>query len=383
MGSQPQVTASKPRLNAIPDEKRRAPDAPPVKLLGFRGTDSVFWSQVANFATIGIFVVVAIVALKYGRSIVMPVVAALILAVTLRPIQTFGLRFRVPGWASALVIVAAFCGLVFLLLTLLSAAASAWLQGSSEIGEAVKQKLQLLDRPMAAFRDLQSALGGGNGKGPVVTLETGFATIARDALGILTPAASEFIVFFGTFVFFLVGTEKLRRQLVTIFETREARLRVLKIWNDIEHNLIAYVATVTVINLGLGTVTALMLWLIGFPSPLAFGALIFVLNYIPYVGPAIFATILAVVGFITAPTLGGAVLAPALFIAIATVEGHFLTPSIVGRRLTLSPFLVFLAVAFWTWLWGPLGTFLATPILIVTLVVLQHIFVEEETALPD
>ena len=67
---------------------------------------------------------------------------------------------------------------------------------------------------------------------------------------------------------------------------------------------------------------------------------------------------------------------------IATVEGHFITPSIVGRRLTISPFLVFLALAFWTWLWGPIGAFLAMPLLIMSFVVLGHLLPRDESTLP-
>jgi len=93
--------------------------------------------------------------------------------------------------------------------------------------------------------------------------------------------------------------------------------------------------------------------------------------------------VLFCVGVVALPSIAYAALAPGLFIAIATAEGHFITPSIVGRRLTLSPFLVFLALAFWTWLWGPIGAFLAVPLLIVSFVTLGHLLPREEGGLPD
>jgi predicted PurR-regulated permease PerM len=170
--------------------------------------------------------------------------------------------------------------------------------------------------------------------------------------------------------------------LITLFDTRDARLTVMRIWNDIEHHLVAFVGTVTVINIGLGIVTTLMLYLLGFPNPVAFGVLAFVLNYIPYIGPALLVAVLFGVGLIASPSLGGAVLPPLMFVAVATIEGHVITPSIIGHRLTLNPFVVFLALAFWTWLWGPLGAFLATPLLIVGLVALSHLVPREETILP-
>jgi predicted PurR-regulated permease PerM len=67
-----------------------------------------------------------------------------------------------------------------------------------------------------------------------------------------------------------------------------------------------------------------------------------------------------------------AAIAPVFYVALTTIEGHFVTPSVIGRRLTLNPLIVFLALAFWTWLWGPVGAFLAVPILIAALAAMRH-----------
>jgi predicted PurR-regulated permease PerM len=68
---------------------------------------------------------------------------------------------------------------------------------------------------------------------------------------------------------------------------------------------------------------------------------------------------------------------------LTTLEGHFITPTIVGRRITLNPLVVVLALAFWTWMWGPIGAFLAMPLSIVGLVVVGHLFPADEVKLPD
>jgi predicted PurR-regulated permease PerM len=93
--------------------------------------------------------------------------------------------------------------------------------------------------------------------------------------------------------------------------------------------------------------------------------------------------ILFVVGLATFPSLGQAIAPPLCFIALTTVEGHFITPAIMGRRLTLSPLMVFMALAFWTWLWGPVGAFLAVPLAIIALVTLHHMLPAEEAKLPE
>ena len=160
----------------------------------------------------------------------------------------------------------------------------------------------------------------------------------------------------------LLGRTRLRRVLVAFFDDREARLRTLKIMNDIEHNLTGYLSMVAIINFAVGLAAGVIAWLVGLPDPIAWAVLGFILNFIPYIGALIMEAALFLVGLVTFPALTHALAAPLLYAAFATLEGHFITPSIVGRRLTLNPLTVFLSLVFWTWLWGPVGAFLAVPL---------------------
>jgi predicted PurR-regulated permease PerM len=130
-------------------------------------------------------------------------------------------------------------------------------------------------------------------------------------------------------------------------------------------------------------VCALVTWSLGFPAPLLWGALAFALNYIPYVGPGIMHATLFVIGLLTFDTLLPALIAPALFMAFTFIEGHFLVPTIIGRQFMMNPLAVFLSLAFWAWLWGPIGAFLATPILIMAMVAADHLYPREKTVLPE
>ena len=85
----------------------------------------------------------------------------------------------------------------------------------------------------------------------------------------------------------------------------------------------------------------------------------------------------------TFPSLSQAAIAPAVYIAMAFVEGQLLTPYLMGRRLELNPFAVFLAIAFCMWLWGPVGAFLAVPLLTAATVAIERAFAEPKPALPD
>jgi predicted PurR-regulated permease PerM len=341
------------------------------------------WRLAALASTLVMGVLALIAALYFGRSILLPVMAGLIVGVTLAPGIKFGSRFGIPTAVSALIMVLVIVSLIGLLVTFFAAPLTDWIGRAPEIGAAVKAKLHAFDYPLAVLHNIRNAVMPPPPSGQTVSVEANPAEMVGTALIAITPAVSQFVLFFGTLIFFLATNTTIRKRLVIAFWTREARLRMLRIWNDIEENLVAYVGLVTLINLGLGAVTAVMLYFVGFPNPVTFGLLTFGLNYIPYIGPAIIAIVLFSVGVVAMPSLAYAALAPALFVAIATAEGHFITPSIVGRRLTMSPFVVFLALAFWTWLWGPIGAFLAVPLLIVSFVVLGHLLPREEGTLPD
>jgi predicted PurR-regulated permease PerM len=119
------------------------------------------------------------------------------------------------------------------------------------------------------------------------------------------------------------------------------------------------------------------------PNPAGLGAMAATLNYIPIIGPIATFAILLVVGLVSFPTIGAGLLAPVAFAAVTFLEGHFITPTIVGRRLALNALAVFIALAFWTWLWGPMGAFLSSPLLIVALIVKEHLMPVNSPQLPQ
>jgi predicted PurR-regulated permease PerM len=308
-------------------------------------------------AIVGIFFLLACAALEFGRTILLPVVSAAVIGLMLGPLVGLASRYRIPTWLSATLVMAIFIALLSLAVTLLSAPVVEWIGKAPDVGHTLREKLQVFDRPLAALRDMRNALLP-QGRNNTVQLDVGSSLVAP-ALTVLTPAVGELIVFFGTLFFFLLGRDEMRRYLVHVFHDRDARLRILRILNDVERELTDYLTVVTVINFLVGCGTAVIAYFAGLPNIAVWAVLAFVLNYIPYLGPL------------------------AMNLVLFALEGHFITPSIMGRRLTLNPLNVFLALAFWTWLWGPIGAFLAVPLLITALVALKHAFPKPEINLPD
>jgi predicted PurR-regulated permease PerM len=348
-----------------------------------RPVDSVegLWVTAGSVATIGIFLLLFGAFLYIGRAILLPIFAAAVIALTLAPLLKAAKRLGVPFWVSAFIIVALGLGALSAAATAMAGPVSQWIGRAPEIGATIKDRLAVLDQPLAALHELQTALFGSANAG--VDVNTPTSSIVLPVVAFVTPAAGEVLLFFGTLLFFLAGQFELRAHLVALFGRRDTKLRFLKIMHDIERNLAGYLTVVTIINAALGAVVALGVWLIGYPNPLIFGLLAALLNYVPYVGPGVMVVALFGVGLVSFPSIGHALIAPLGLIALTTTEGHFITPTIVGRRLTLNPLLVLLALAFWTWLWGPLGAFLAVPLSIIGLVVFNHLFPAEEVNLPE
>ena len=339
------------------------------------------WRVAAQAATIGMFVLALIAMLWFARPVLLPTATAIIVGLMFNPLSSRADKLGIPVIVTAIVlwllVVAAFYGLI----VLLSAPVGDWISKAPEIASNIKSKLYILDRPFAAIDELRKTLFPQEEGKPAVNVD--LMSVIQPAVLFVTPAIGQIVVFFGVLFFFLLGRLKLRHVLVAFFDSRETRLRTLKIMNDVEHNLSSYLSVVAVINLVVGIAAGMIAYFVGLPNAIAWGVLGFLLNFIPYIGALLMQLILFALGLVVFPTLTHALLAPLLYLGFTMLEGHFVTPAVMGARLTLNPLTVFLALVFWTWLWGPIGAFLAVPILIVMLVIASHVLPKEEPALPE
>lgn len=339
-------------------------------------------AEVVSFSLVALLIISVVAVLYLARAFFLPTVTALVIGTMLSPAAKFLERYGIPRSVSAVLIVSAtFAGIVFMV-ALISAPLMEWTARLPELGPQLKDKFHVFDRPIALWHQLQGLFGATPAPG-----ESGFSLPkiewVQPTLEFLSPTFTEILLFFAVLVLFIASWPDLRRALVLNFEDHDSRLRALRILNAIESNLGGYLLTVTMINMGLGIATGLICAVTGMPNPAGLGALAATLNYIPIIGPIVTFVVLAVVGIITSSTLSGGLIAAAGFAAVAFVEGHFVTPMIIGRRLALNALAVFITLAFWTWLWGPMGAFLSSPLLIVGLVLKEHLMPVKDTQLPD
>jgi predicted PurR-regulated permease PerM len=345
--------------------------------------DIDFWPRASHVSVVGLFVIVVIWCAYVAQPVLVPVLLAWVIATIVLPIVKWLQERGVPRVLAAIAVALLLVAVIASLLVLLSTPVAYWLGRATEIGALIKEKLQTISQPLALLDEMRKTLNQIGADEPTMKVEQKSATVVATIFTILTPAVSQFILFIGALVFYLTYQRRLRDTVVLLLHDRQARLATLRTLSDIDANMTRYFGAFTIVNTGLAVATMVLAWFVGLPNPLLWGVLAGVLNYIPYIGPAIVLATLSVVSLITHNTLGEAAVGPLIFLGIVTVEGQFLTPTLMGRRLELNPFAVFLAVAFCTWLWGPLGAFLAVPVLMALSVTWGHVFAEAKPELPE
>lgn len=370
-------------MRALPNERALAkdvvrdnsPDADAEQL------PAIARSDLAAFSLIALLVITVVAVLYFAKAFFLPIVAAFVVGTMLSPTAGFLERHRIPRALSAVLIVSGVGAGVTFIVGLISAPVMEWTGRLPELAGLLKDKLHIFDRPLALWHQLESMLGASDAFS-TAPFQMPKLEWVQPALEFLPPTFTEFLLFFATLILFIASWRELRRALILTFTGHDSRLRALRVLNAIEDHLGSYLMTVTLINMGVGAATGLVCWVTGMPNPAGLGALAATLNYLPIIGPVAMFAILTVVGVVAFPSIAEGLIAPAVFVGLTFLEGHFITPTIIGRRLELNALAVFISLAFWTWLWGPMGAFLSSPLLIVSLILREHLSVPNTPQLP-
>lgn len=317
---------------------------------------------ILRYSIVGIFVLMALAALWLAAAIAVPLAAGIIFGLVLGPVVDRLMRLGLPqGLASALVVLTGLLALV-VLIGIFAAPIAIWNDELPAITKALQARFSELMGLAKRFEGLTEGLGQVSSV-PVVAVEntTQWVTIALTS----TAAAGGVLIFLATVYFYLATRRYMKARMLRMCFGTAARRSAGQFLGDLEQKVAAYFGVVTIINVGVGLGTTLIVWAAGLPLPPVWGLLAFLLNYIPFIGPTVM-TVLIVGAGLLGETWNWVSLWPALaFFGMQMIEANIITPLLIGRRLTLSPFLVFVSFVFWVWLWGPVGAFLATPILLV------------------
>jgi len=340
----------------------------------------VFSSRLVVPLLAAIFAVLAIAGLQYASSLLIPVAVALLLTLLLGPLVRGMTRYGVVEPVAAALIVFGTISLIAAVMVVLSGPATEWLRRAPATMRRAEEKLRTVE-PISEIQATASSLSrlagaGNNGTNSdsmpriqVTTLERGPLervgwTTARVVSGILSTLSLTY--------FLLASGSMFRRKIAYLFPSGIQRTRIKRALAEIEEQMSRYLLVNTLISVGFGSATWVLLAAIGVPNPLLWGAVAGALNFIPYVGAVV---TVVLIGLVTLATFNGTremLLACGGYLLLDLIKGHFVSPMVLGRRIPLNTVAVLLSLLFWGWVWGVVGAIMAVPLTVMIQVICSH-----------
>ncbi len=310
-----------------------------------------------------------IAALYFGRPILLPITMALLLALTLRPVVRRMRTWHLPDAASAAILLTLLLLLFVGGLSKLVAPAETWISSAPKTAADVKEKLKPIMDQFAGFaktskkvEELTETTTGGP-EPVVVEMRESWLTTNLAVASITGNLVGTAMLVIALAFFLLTSGDRLLNNILTTLPNYSSKKRLVQVIYEVEGGITSYLFTVTIINLGVGVLTTIITASVGIPNPVLWGVIAFALQYIPAFGPVVMLVVIAAVSIATCDSLAYALIAPGLFCLMAATEGNLVTPALVGKSLSLSPIVIFLALIFWGWIWGLGGALLAVPLL--------------------
>jgi predicted PurR-regulated permease PerM len=333
--------------------------------------ESKFLGKGASHVAIKILAWIAVGAVFYlGKPALAPLLFAVVLAMLLSPLVDFLERHHVPRTLASVLSV---CILIASIGVIIDAAWNPtlkWMNDAPTVLQKIEQKIRPLQRVIARIDSVTTRASSlttaarptNSGAMPVANTDDSISRM--DALSttraVLIDAATISILT----VFLLVGGARSLRSIEGVFVSDSYSYQYLRIVGAVRDELSRYFATLTLINVCLGIVTTGVMALWGLPSPWLWGSMAAVLNFIPYIGPAITLFVLTVVSLVIFNGYAAAIGVAGSFLMLTTIEGQIVQPLLVGYRLNLNPIVLFISIWLAGWFWGVAGIVLATPVLI-------------------
>lgn len=342
-------------------------------------------SPTANWGPVHLLALIVFIAACWAaRSLLVPILLALFLALIANPLVSKLQRVRIPRWIGAIFVVFGGVALALVLASQLVAPASDWMQRAPQELRQVAPKLKGLVRKVDEANKAAASIVSATGAGPAGSQKSANAAAATDQpappnVWTLIKATPRLLAVFGAIIllsyFFVVYGVGLQKQAIALLPSRQKKRLTTDILHTIEVELSRYVLTITTINAVLAFLVTMALWWLGLDlgDALLWGALGGLLNFAPYVGPVIGVVMLSLVGVVAFDQPSQMILPPLLYLGLQLLESEVVTPIILGRRWSISPLVVLLWLLFCGWLWDIPGVLLAVPLLVCFKIVAERV----------
>jgi predicted PurR-regulated permease PerM len=330
--------------------------------------------DVGSIALTGLFVLAVFYTIYFMRSILLPIVLALLLSYLLRPMVRALAQIKIPLPVSAALLLIGFFGLIGYGISVLATPTVEWLQKAPAGFAELQHKLLPVKKSVA---QVTQATGEIEKLASTNAQTKGVELKRRPIAEVLFMRTPEFVasavLSLILLYFLLVYDQAFIAKLVKLLPTLSDKKAAVGIAHDIEAQISRYLFTVTAINVCLGVAVGTAVGLLGLRNPVMWGVMVALLNFVPYLGALTGIICMTIGAALSFDSLGYAFVFPAVYLSFGVLEGSFVTPWIMGRSLTLNPVIILLSLTFWGWIWGIVGIILAVPILAAFKILCAHV----------
>jgi predicted PurR-regulated permease PerM len=353
---------------------------------------------------------IVIAALYFAKDVLIPITLAVMLSFVLSPVVDMLQRLRLWRAPAVIVTVLAALGLFALIGTLIGSQAAALTANAPQYAQTVEAKIEgvqnfavthiasltqmfgsklhvpgtappahgPISKPAPATAPptiLTQPEAQGERKPVLVEMEQQQTSPFKIALAVLEPVLGPLetlVIVLIVAIFVLMQKEDLRDRFIRVFGSSDLHRTTLAM-DDAGQRLSRYFLSQLAVNTSFGLIIGLGLWLIGIPSPAMFGILAGLLRFVPYIGSALAAIVPMALGAAIDPGWSTVIYVATLFAVVEPVMGYIVEPMLYGHSTGLSPISVIVAAVFWTWIWGPIGLILSTPLTLCLVVMGRHV----------
>ncbi len=330
--------------------------------------------DVRSIALTGLFILAVFYTLYFMRSILLPIVLALLLSYLVRPIVRGLARLKIPLPVGAAFVLIGLLAVVGYGMSALATPAVGWLQKAPAGLAELQYKLLPVKKSVAQVTQASGEIE----KLATADAETKTVEVKRhpitEMLFIRTPEFIVSAVLLSILLYFLLVYDQVFiAKLVKLLPTLSDKKTAVGIAHDIEAQISRYLFTITAINACLGLAVGTAVALLGLRNPVMWGVMVALLNFVPYLGALTGIICMTIGATLSFDSLGYALIFPAVYLAFGALEGSFITPWVMGHSLTLNPVVILLSLTFWGWMWGIVGIILAVLILAAFKIFCAHI----------